>query len=337
MIPVSVQHKLLVWLSTGSLLILFSAGLLSKASEPVWRWTLPAGVSAPPIPADNPMTAAKVELGRRLFYDADLSADGTMSCATCHEQKHAFADGNRTHPGVTDEPARRNVPGLANVAWFTPLTFADPANTTLEAQAATPVFGIRPVEMGMAGREAEIGVRLGRDSCYQAMFARAFPENGGRIDFANVARALASFERTLVSHGSAWDRQQLSPDAKVGSTLFARDCAACHSGPHFTDSAMHRLEAADPTFADQGLFEKTGIDADRGRFRTPSLRNVTLTGPWWHDGSARSLADAIARHGLTHEPAETNHLIAFLESLSDPEFIRRKSLAMPGEACGRPL
>lgn len=149
------------------------------------------------------MTTAKVELGRRLFYDADLSANGTMSCATCHEQKHAFADGNRTHPGVTDESGRRNVPGLANVAWFTPLNFADPAATTLETQAATPVFGTHPVEMGMAGREAEIGKRLGRDSCYQMMFARAFPENSGRIDFPNVARALASFERTLISYGSA--------------------------------------------------------------------------------------------------------------------------------------
>ncbi len=330
-------RKSVLLLSAGLLLILLPAMFLWRVADPVWRWTLPTGIWPPPIPADNPITAAKVELGRRLFYDADLSADGTMSCATCHEQKHAFADGNRTHPGVTDEPARRNVPGLANVAWFTPLTFADPANTTLEAQAASPVFGIRPVEMGMAGREAEIGARLGRDSCYQAMFARAFPENGGRIEFANVARALASFERTLVSHGSAWDRQQLGPDAKAGATLFARDCAACHSGAHFTDLAMHRLEAIDLALDDQGLFEKTGIDADRGKFRTPSLRNVTLTGPWWHDGSARSPEDAIARHGLTYEPAEVNHLIAFLESLSDPEFIRRKSLAMPDEACGKRL
>lgn len=333
----SARRKSLLLLSAGLMLIGLAAGLLSRRPPPAWHWTLPAGISAPPIPADNPITAAKVELGRRLFYDADLSANGTMSCATCHEQKHAFADSNRAHPGVSDEPGRRNVPGLANVAWFTPLMLADPANTTLETQAASPVFGTRPVEMGMAGREAEIGVRLGRDSCYQTMFMRAFPETGGRIDFANVARALASFERTLVSHGSAWDRQQLGQDAKAGSTLFARDCAACHSGPNFTDLTMHRLEAADPALADQGLFEKTGLDADRGKFRTPSLRNVTLTGPWWHDGSSRSLEYAITRHGLTYEPAEVNHLIAFLESLSDPEFIKRKSLAMPSEACGKPL
>ena len=317
-------------------LLLLSAALLGAAAL-AWRWTLSAGTPSPPILADSPVTAAKVELGRRLFYDADLSADGTMSCATCHEQKHAFADGNRTHPGVTDEPGRRNVPGLANVAWFTPLTFADPAATTLEVQVASPVWGTDPVEMGMAGREAEIGARLERDSCYRAMFARAFPESGGRIDFAGVARALAGFERTLVSHGSAWDRQQLTPDAKAGSMLFARDCAACHSGQHFTDLAMHRLGAADPTLADQGLFEKTGIDADRGKFRTPSLRNVALTGPWWHDGSSRSLEDAIARHGLNRDATEVTQLIAFLETLSDPEFTRRKSLAMPSQACGKRL
>ena len=175
------------------------------------------------------------------------------------------------------------------MAWFAPLTFADPAATTLEIQVASPVFGTAPVEMGMAGREADIVRRLGRDSCYQAMFIRAFPESGGRIDFANAARALASFERTLVSHGSAWDRQQLGPDAQAGATLLARDCAACHSGPHFTDLTMHRLGPADPSLADQGLFEKTGVNTDRGKFRTASLRNVALTGPWWHDGSSRSL------------------------------------------------
>lgn len=283
------------------------------------------------------MTAAKVELGRRLFYDADLSVDGTMSCATCHMQKHAFADSTRTRPGVTDEPGRRNVPGLANVAWFTPLNFADPAATTLEMQAATPVFGTHPVEMGMAGREAEIGRRFGRDSCYQTMFARAFPEDGGRIDFPNVARALASFERTLISHGSAWDRQRLGPEAQAGSALFARDCASCHSGSNFTDLTMHRLGPADPALADQGLFEKTGIDADRGKFRTPSLRNIALTGPWWHDGSAWTLDEAIARHGLTHGAAEVAQLIAFLGALSDTEFTQRKSLAMPEDACGKRL
>jgi cytochrome c peroxidase len=117
-------------------------------------------VSPPPIPADNPISAAKVERGRRLFYDADISADGTMLCATCHEQKHAVTYGNVTHAGVAGEAGRRNVPGVANVGWASPLTFADTAATTLETQTRTPVFGTHPVEMGMAEREPEIGQRL---------------------------------------------------------------------------------------------------------------------------------------------------------------------------------
>lgn len=111
-------------------LCLALAPLVLRAGSPSWRWHLPDGVAPPVIPADNPMTPAKVELGRRLFYDADLSANGTMSCGTCHEQHHAFSEGNATHPGVTSEQGQRNVPGLANVAWFTPLTFADPDQTS---------------------------------------------------------------------------------------------------------------------------------------------------------------------------------------------------------------
>lgn len=320
-------------LSIGSL----AAVALLVAAAPLWQWSLPEKVSEPEVPSNNTMTAAKVELGRRLFYDADLSADGTMSCATCHEQKHAFADGNQTHPGVTGEPGRRNVPGLANVAWMTPLTFADPAATTLETQATTPVFGSHPVEMGMAGREAAIPDRFARDSCYRTMFRRAFPESEGRIDFVNVAKALASFERTLVSYGSAYDRGTLSEPARAGGALFARDCASCHAGQLFTDLRAHRLGPIDKAASDQGLFEKTGAEDDRGRFRTPSLRNVALTGPWWHDGSARTLDAAIARHGRGYEPSDVTSLMAFLGALSDPEFVTRKDLAIPDRACGRRL
>lgn len=283
------------------------------------------------------MSAAKVELGRRLFHDADLSINGTMSCATCHEQKHAFADGNATHPGATGEPGRRNVPGLANVGWLSPLTFADPEAVTLEQQARTPVLGTHPVEMGMAGQEAAIAQRLGQDACYRSMFRRAFPETGGQIDFANVARALASFQRTFVSFGSPYNRAALSQRAQAGNALFNRDCAACHSGPLFTDLKTHRLEPVDAAAKDQGLFERTGIESDRGRFRTPSLRNVALTGPWWHDGSARTLEQAINRHGRTYDPDKMAELLAFLNALSDTEFTTREELTMPDRACGRRL
>ncbi len=283
------------------------------------------------------MSTAKVELGRRLFYDADISADGTMSCATCHEQHRAFADGNASHPGVTGEPGRRNVPGLANVAWFSRLTFADPGLTSLEGQVGVPVLGTHPVEMGMAGRETEIAARLSRDPCYRTMFARAFPETGGDVDFGSTAKAIASFERTLVSFGSPYDRGAMSVQATVGQAVFARSCAGCHAGANFTDQDYHRIDRADPPAFDPGLSEKTGQKADLGRFRTPSLRNVALGAPYWHDGSERTLAGAIGRHRLTLTTDESAELVAFLEELTDSEFVSRKSLSLPATACGRRL
>lgn len=283
------------------------------------------------------MTSAKVELGRRLFYDADLSADGTMSCATCHEQHRAFADGNASHPGVTGERGRRNVPGLANVAWFTRLTFADPGMTSLEKQVGVPVLGTHPVEMGMAGREAEIAARLSRDPCYRTMFARAFPETDGRIDFGGTAKAIASFERTLESFGSPYDRGAMSVQAKAGQAVFAHSCAGCHAGPNFTDQEYHRIDLADPPATDPGLSEKTGDAGDHGKFRTPSLRNASLGAPYLHDGSERTLAGAIARHRLTLTAEETAGLVSFIETLTDAEFVGRKSLSLPTTACGRKL
>jgi cytochrome c peroxidase len=162
------------------------SAIVGVAAGPQWHWHLPKPVSPPPVPADNPMSVAKVELGRRLFYEADLSADGTLACAGCHEQHHGFTDRNRSHPGVTGEPGRRNVMGLTNVAYLTPLTFADDRQASLEAQLSVPLFGTHPVEMGMAGKQAEIPRRLGASACYRRLFAAAFPGDGA-IDLPHVA------------------------------------------------------------------------------------------------------------------------------------------------------
>lgn len=293
-----------------------------------------AGPARPPAPRDNPTTPAKVELGRRLFYDADLSADGSMSCATCHEQHRGFGDGNATHAGVHGDPARRNVPGLANVGWRRTLTWGDPRIRTLEAQVLVPVTGVTPVEMGMHGRETEIAARLARDACYRRQFAEAFPETGGRVDMVTVARALAAFERIFVSRNSSWDRREApSAAATRGARQFAHDCAGCHRGPDFTDGRYHRIIAW--TAADRGLGEATGRARDDGRFRTPSLRNVAVTGPWLHDGTAKTLADAIARH--PGAPADTVDLTAFLDTLTDRSFLTDPRFALPAEACGAKL
>lgn len=318
-----------------------AATVLVAAAQP-WVWALPADVRPPRVPADNPMSAPKVELGRRLFYDADLSVDGTMACATCHEQHRAFADGNATHGGVHGEAGRRNVPGLANVAWATTLTWADPRLTSLEFQAAVPVTRKAPVEMGMAGQEAEIAHRLGRDACYRQMFADAFPGDGA-VDFRHVALALAAFERTLVSFDSSYDawrrgnRRALSPAAIAGEQLFRRGCSGCHAGPLLSDGRFHAL--LPPDRRDLGLGEVTGRRIDAGRFRTPSLRNVALTAPYFHDGSAKTVADAVRRHptAAAMSGADREALEAFLVSLTDRRFTTDPRTALPWHVCGRSL
>lgn len=305
--------------------------LIAAVAGSHWEWALPTGVAAPAVPTDNPMSAAKVALGRRLFYDADLSIDGTMSCASCHEQKYAFADANRTRAGVHGDPGRRNVPGLANVAWLPSLTSADPRVTTLEAQAAIPIFGLTPVEMGMHGRESEIPRRLSRDACYRHQFRAAFPESRGRIDMTSVTMALASFERSLVSFNAPADRGVLSREANAGKTVFGRACASCHSGPNLTDGRFHAILPANPV--DRGLAEVTGRPDDESRFRTPPLRNVAVTGPWFHDGSAGTLREAIDRHGTALDADETTQVLAYLEALTDTRFIENRDFAYPDDPC----
>lgn len=321
-------------------LLLASVLLMLVAAGKPWHWDLPAGVAPPPVPADNPMSAAKVALGRRLFYDADLSADGTMACAACHEQKRGFADGNATRPGVHGDPGRRNVPGLANVGWLSPLTTADPALTRLEDQALVPLFGTQPVEMGMKGMESELPRRLGADACYRRMFARAFPAEKGRIDTGTVTAALAAFQRTLIARDSPYDRFRrgeaaLPAEAQQGQQLFDRHCTACHGGQDMTDLRYHGFDPADAR--DPGLIEKTGRAEDAGRFRTPSLRNVAVTGPWWHDGSARTMADAIRRHRLPLPEADLAPISIFLDHLTDTRFLTDPRFAMPDRACGKRL
>jgi cytochrome c peroxidase len=323
---------------------------LALAAPAGWNWHLPAGVGAPPVPLENPMTAAKVELGRRLFHEADLSINGTMSCGTCHSQRHGFADDNRTRPGVHGDPGRRNVPGLINVAWMGPLTWADPRQRTLEQQVEVPVLGERPVEMGMKGHESEIAARLGRNACYVKQFRAAFPEAGGEISLVHVARALAAFERTLISFNTPFDDYRrgkidaLSPAATRGADLFEGrgGCVRCHSGPNFTDLAFHAIAAPVVGSTDPGLVEITGIASDVGRFRTPGLRNVALTAPYMHDGAVPTLLGAIEHHTSAGALAELSDrdredLSEFLGALSDERFIADPQFAMPERACGKRL
>ena len=328
-----------------------AACLAAAAPEAAYRWRLPEGVAPPPVPADNPMTDIKVELGRKLFYDADLSINGTMSCGTCHEQHRAFSDGNSTHPGVTGAPARRNPMPLINIGYFASLTWGDATIHSLESQVATPVTGESPVEMGMAGQTAAIAERLGGDPCYRRMFAAAFPKEHGEINLTTVSHAIAAFERTLVSLDAPYDRYRRGdaaaiPDAaKRGEALFVSvrlNCASCHAGPMFTDAAsgdagksFHNIGSTEAS-RDHGLREITGDPKDEGRFRTPGLRNVALSAPYLHDGSAKTLPDAIRRHAgapATLNDAEVGDIAAFLDTLTDKTFLTDPRFALPKPQC----
>ena len=292
-----------------------------------------AAAPAPPVPvpADNPMNAAKVELGRRLFYDADLSIDGTLACASCHEQRRAFAEGVATHGGVRGAPGRRNAPSLTNVAYLSPLTWADPNETSLERQAVTPLTGEHPVEMGMAGQEAELARRLNGDACYRSMFAAAYP--GEPVGMAATLKALAAFERTLVSFDTPYDHGAMDAAQRRGEAVFqARGCANCHAGDQFTDGKFHAVGTANA--GDDGAFEKTGDPAHRGAFRTAPLRNVALSNPYLHDGSAPTIAEAVARHAKV--PAGDMAAIeAFLGALTDRAFVANEALSIPKAFCGK--
>ncbi len=360
------KHGLLIAALFGVTLFGVAACATSLGADEAGPW--PAADAAPPFPADNPPTPIKVELGRRLFHDPDLSFTGAMSCATCHEQKRGFAEANKTRAGVFDDPGERNVQTLANVGWFSSLTWGGPQVDTLEHQALIPIEGLVPVEMGFnRGPEGALPARLKDQSCYPALFAAAFPEKQGEISMDTITMALAVFQRSLVSLDSPYDRYRrgeataISEQAKRGAALFkGRQCSSCHVGAHFTDAALpnrkpseafHALappRPGDPLKADTGLHRITQKAEDVYKFRTPGLRNVALSAPYMHDGEQATLADAIRHHYAAAErhtdmrlkqvvsETEIAELIAFLGSLTDEGFITSPAFAAPSAACPLP-
>lgn len=304
------------WLVAGAL-------LMGSPARADFSWGLPAWVPEPTVPDDNPMSAAKVELGRHLFYDRRLSSNETLACASCHEQSKAFTDGRVRSPGVDGSPGVRNAMMLANVAYLPVLTWANPNLRRLETQLLVPLFGEHPIELGMAGREQELFDRLKADQTYRKLFTEAYPETEGAIDLGSVSKALACFERTLLSFDSPYDRYKhggeehaMSASAKRGEELFfgeRLECSHCHNGFNFTDNIQHaRLKFPEVGFHNTGLYnldgqgayppdnpgirEVTGDPDDEGKFRTPTLRNIGVSAPYMHDGSIKTLKDVIRNH-----------------------------------------
>jgi cytochrome c peroxidase len=294
----------------------------------------------------------RVRLGRWLFYDTRLSADGTVSCATCHVPARAFSNETRVATGAGGHTGVRKTPSFINAAQaFVPNRFGwDGRAASLEEQSLRPVAN--PAEMGSTTSRM-VGT-LSRIAGYAPYFQQAFGDRA--ITRWRVASALADYQRTRMSGNSAWDRWQrgdaraLSPSARRGWDLFTGDahCSRCHFGPNFTDSAFHNLglgwDAASERYKDEGRGAVTGRAGDRGAFKTPTLRDVDRHAPYMHDGSLPTLRDVILfyeRGGvrnphldtqirpLSLSPGDIDALVDFLGALSGEGFMDRAPTAFP--------
>lgn len=293
-------------------------------SPPGFDWRLPQGFPEPWVPDDNPMSPAKVELGRHLFYDVRLSGNLTQSCASCHRQELAFTDGTARSTGSTGMVHPRSSMSLVNVAYAASLTWANPLLETLEEQVLIPMFAENPVELGLQGRSEELFERLRSEPYYVAAFAESFPEAQGAISLVTIARALAAFQRSIISANSPYDRHlagdanALNESAKRGLELFFSETGECHhchasfllnNATYFKGKAIRRTtfhntglynlsnSGAYPT-SSQGLIEISQRPEDMGKFKAPSLRNVGVTAPYMHDGSVATLRDAVLHYSV---------------------------------------
>ena len=271
-----------------------TAGQLPPTATPL-ELDVPRGLPPVELPADNPLSAERVELGRRLFFDKNLSQDRTISCADCHDPNRGWSNGARVAAGVGGVLGTRNVPTLFNVA-YNRFQFWDGRARSLEAQALGPI--LNPSEMALASH-AELFRRVAADSEYVRLFREAFVDG---ITAENIARAIACFERTILTGNTpfdrfqAGDREALSPAAQRGRKIFFRReiCSGCHSLPHFTDNMFYNIgvgfDAPDP---DPGQFAVSKLPSTTGRFKTPTLREIAKTAPYMHDGSMQTLEEVV--------------------------------------------
>ena len=311
--------------------ILTSSALAGAVASHTERFAPPLGLDEYFfVPDDNPLTADRIALGRRLFFDRRLSADGRVSCGSCHRPERAFSGGVTRSRGVHGRQGTRNAPALVNRAYGKAFSW-DGHSSSLERQVLRPFERSDELDIPMAVLTA----RLRADATYRDLFARTF---GSPPSADDAARALASFVRAQRFGDAPFDRYQwgdegaLGDDAKRGLEIFrgGGNCATCHLSPTFTDEAFHNTGVSWGS-VDLGRFHVTGSDADRGAFKTPTLRELARTAPYMHDGSLRTLEAVVDFYSdggrpnpfmdreirpLRLTPQEKRDLLAFLLSLS---------------------
>ena len=299
-----------------------------------YQWPILAGFPKPQVPENNPMSDEKISLGKQLFFDKKLSANQQQSCQSCHQQQFAFAEELPVSIGSTGLAHRRNAQALVNVAYNKTLTWAHDGITSLEMQILLPMFGESPVELGITGHEDEVLARF-NGAEYQALFARAFPDQS--LSFDLIVKALASYVRSLISLNSPFDQyaylgddNAISASAIRGMDMFFSErleCHHCHGGFNFTQSTGHEQQLIDRRpfhntglynvavkpkelgypKVDIGLAEISTLAKDNGRFRAPTLRNIRHSAPYMHDGSIATLSEVIDIYAAGGRNIESGH------------------------------
>ena len=328
------------WLYFLSVVILMISCREDKEIEPLYTPALmeiPNGFPAIDFPEGNEFTEARWNLGKRLFFDKAMSSDSSVSCASCHQPALAFSDEVAFSLGVEDRIGTRNSPSLANIAYH-PYFTREGGVPTLEMQILVPIQEHNEFDFNIV----LIADRLKNDATYVAMAQEAYERE---VDPFVITRAIACFERSLLSGYSRYDQYQhynqpkaLSDAAIRGMNLFFSDktnCSKCHSGFDFTNYAFENNGLYDE-YEDPGRFRLTGEEADRALFKVPGLRNVELTAPYMHDGSLANLTEVIEHYqtgGKNHpnkseilqplhlSDTEKADLLQFLKSLTDETFV----------------
>lgn len=332
---------------------------VTLADQPPHALTLEVPANFPRFTDDpnNPLTEEGIELGRTLFYDTRLSGNNRLSCASCHKQGLAFSDGvSLNNIGVSGVQLPRHSPALINLAWANSGLFWDGGSTNLESQAFAPLTNADEMQQNLT----ELEVELKQVPAYVKRFKQAF---NSEIKSVNIVKALAQFQRTLISGNSKYDQYirkdpgiSLSEQELNGLALVNTKCRTCHSGELFTDNNYHNngidndFSNTDHELLYQGRSRVTFNPFDLGKFKTPTLRNVMLTAPYMHDGRFKTINEVLSHYqagikdgpttdiilrqnngnlGIPLSPSDKTEIIAFLNTLTDNSFITNKKLSKP--------